>query len=89
MIKPDLLPTTYYLLPTILLLINTYNLRPVKSLKSTDRSAYAKCLLFRPWHPQPPDSSSESEASNFGKVVRQSRPGSSQRVPRLGPPFVF
>ena len=67
-----LLPTIYYLLPTILLLINTYNLRPVKSLFSTDRYAYAKRSLFRLWEPQPPDSSSEIEAPNSARVVRQS-----------------
>ena len=81
MIKPDLLPTTYYLLPTILLLINTYNLRPVKSLFSTDRYAYAKCSLFRFWEPQPSDSSAETEAANLASQVRQSCPGSRRSDP--------
>ena len=70
-----LLPTTYYLLPTILLLINTYNLRPVKSLFSTDRYAYAKRSLFRPWEPQPPDSSSDCGAVKSGKAGASERPG--------------
>ena len=89
MIKPDLLPTTYYLLPTILLLINTYNLRPVKSLFSTDRFTYAKCSLFRLWEPQPPDSSAESGAVNSARQVRQSGAESDHSGPDLGPLLVF
>ena len=59
----------------ILLLINTYNLRPVKSLFSTDRYAYAKCSLFRLWEPQPPDSSAELWGGKFGKGGAAERRG--------------
>ena len=67
----------------ILLLINTYNLRPVKSLFSTDRYAYAKCSLFRLWEPQPPDSSAESGAAIAPRQVRHSRPESCRSGPKF------
>ena len=59
----------------ILLLINTYNLRPVKSLFSTDRFTYAKCSLFRSWEPQPPDSCADCRAVKCGKGGAAERPG--------------
>ena len=59
----------------ILLLINTYNLRPVESLFSTDRYAYAKCSLFRLWEPQPPDSSADCRAVKSGQGGAPERPG--------------
>ena len=83
MIKLDLVPTTYYLLPiTYYPIIYTYNLRFVKSLLSTDRYAYAKRSFFRLWEPQPPDSSADCRAANSARQVRQSGAGSRRSGPR-------
>ena len=82
MIKPDLLPT-------ILLLININNLRPAKSLKSTDRFTYAKCPLSRPWGPHPPDSSTEMQAPKSARALRQSGADLTKPRPEFTRLFVF